>query len=198
MSSAKVPLRQVSHPVKDAVIRAKFLLGVLTVCGHKFCKDCLRLWWRQHRSCPICKVRLSANEFHDITYKPSEIVVQEEKTPTHLEPGHSAKNAIYSNIKTRDLQEIKDVEIEGSFGTKIDTLARHLIWLRQHDPGAKAIVFSQYKSFLDKLANAFSRLGIGFSSVDSRGGIEKFKRDPSVSIPACYPLALVVSNWMPD
>ncbi|WEW60321.1 DEXQc_SHPRH and SF2_C_SNF domain-containing protein [Emydomyces testavorans] len=162
------------------ICQCAFETGVLTVCGHKYCKDCLRLWWRQHRSCPVCKNRLRSNELHQITYKPTELVAQEEKTPATSESDHSMKNAIYSDIKSSDMKEIKDTEINGSFGTKIDTLARHLIWLRHHDPGAKSIVFSQYKSFLGILASAFSRFNIEFSSVDSRNGIELFKKEPSI------------------
>ncbi|KMU76679.1 DNA repair protein rad5 [Coccidioides immitis RMSCC 3703] len=138
------------------------------------------------RICIICQssfeigIRLHANELHQITYKPAELVAQEEKAPGTLETHHSMKNAIYSDIKSDDLEEIKDIEISGSFGTKIDTLARHLIWLRHHDPGAKSIVFSQYKSFLGILASAFSRFRIEFSSFDSYNGIERFKQDPSI------------------
>lgn len=55
------------------------------------------------------------------------------------------------------------------------------MWLREHDPGAKSIVFSQYKDFLGVLANAFSRFGIGYSSVDqAKDGIQRFKEDPAV------------------
>ncbi|EEP82986.1 predicted protein [Uncinocarpus reesii 1704] len=162
------------------ICQSNFEIGVLTVCGHKYCKECLRHWWRQHRSCPTCKTRLRSNELHQITYKPSELVAQEEKTSGHLESDHAMKNAIYSDIESRDLKEIKDIDIDGSFGTKIDTLARHLIWLRHHDPGAKSIVFSQYKSFLGILANAFKRFKIEFSSIDSPDGIERFKKEPSV------------------
>ncbi|KMU88752.1 DNA repair protein rad5 [Coccidioides immitis H538.4] len=172
LSGLKAKRRYLVHLREDA--------GVLTVCGHKYCKDCLGLWWRQHRSCPACKSRLHANELHQITYKPAELVAQEEKAPGNLETHHSMKNAIYSDIKSDDLEEIKDIEISGSFGTKIDTLARHLIWLRHHDPGAKSIVFSQYKSFLGILASAFSRFRIEFSSFDSYNGIERFKQDPSI------------------
>ncbi|PGH14860.1 hypothetical protein AJ80_05786 [Polytolypa hystricis UAMH7299] len=165
------------------ICQSSFEQGVLTVCGHRFCKDCLKLWWRQHRNCPMCKMRLKIADFHEITYKPREIVAQEEKTETHFEISqdtHSVKNSIYSGISSKVLQEIKNIDIGGSFGTKIDTLARHLIWLRQHDPGAKSIVFSQYKSFLGILSRAFSRFKIGFTSVDSRDGIERFKHDPSI------------------
>lgn len=157
-------------------------LGVLTVCGHKYCSDCLRLWWRQHRTCPICKKPLKLNELHQITYKPQELVAQEEEPMVKPDHERHSKNAIYSDISTGVLNEIKNIDLDGSFGTKIDTLARHVIWLREHDPGAKSIVFSQYKNFLTVLQKAFQRFKIASSSVDATGGIEKFKNDPSVSI----------------
>lgn len=152
--------------------------GVLTVCGHKYCKDCLRIWWNQHRTCPTCKMRLRVNDFHQITYKPQEIVAQEETAPTKE---RASENLIYSDVSSGLLREIKDIDLDWSFGTKIDTLARHIMWLREHDPGAKAVVFSQYKSFLGVLGGAFSRFKIGHSSVDNKDGIESFKRDPAVS-----------------
>ncbi|OJD16070.1 hypothetical protein AJ78_03743 [Emergomyces pasteurianus Ep9510] len=163
------------------ICQSSFEIGVLTVCGHKYCKDCLRPWWRQHRTCPVCKIRLKFSDLHQITYKPTELVAQEEKSSdSHFETDHHLKNSIYSDISTGVLKEIKNIDIGGSFGTKIDTLARHMIWLRQHDPGAKSIVFSQFKPFLEILARAFSHFKIGFSSIDSQDGIERFKREPSV------------------
>ena len=151
------------------------------MCGHKYCKDCLRLWWHQHRTCPTCKNRLRTNDLHQITYKPTDLIAQEEKTVPAVGPDHSHNNSLYADVSSGVLREIKEIDIRGSFGTKIDTLGRHIIWLRQHDPGAKSIVFSQYKPFLTSLASAFSRFRIGFTSVDSRDGIERFKRESSVS-----------------
>ncbi|OJJ47445.1 hypothetical protein ASPZODRAFT_114132 [Penicilliopsis zonata CBS 506.65] len=164
------------------ICQSSFEIGVLTVCGHKYCKDCLRIWWRQHRTCPICKKRLKTNEFHQITYKPQGIIVQEEKEATGPEPGRpsSSKASIFTDISSGIFQEIKDIDLNDSFGTKIDTLARHILWLRQHDPSAKSIVFSQYKNFLGVLGSAFSRFKIGYTSVDTRGGIERFKSDPAI------------------
>lgn len=153
------------------------------MCGHKYCKDCLRMWWYQHRTCPTCKKRLKSNDFHQITYKPQEMLVQEEKSPAKSElPGleKPQNNFIYSDISSGMLQEIKNVDLASSFSSKIDTLARHLIWLREHDPGAKSIVFSQYKNFLGVLGTAFSRFDIGHSSVDAKDGIRRFKEDPAV------------------
>jgi E3 ubiquitin-protein ligase SHPRH len=154
----------------------------LTVCGHKYCKDCLRIWWNQHRTCPTCKKRLKINDFHQITYKPEEFVVQEEKAPK-FESGRSSNNFIYADISSGTLKEIKNIDLDASFGTKIDTLARHILWLREHDPGAKSIIFSQYKTFLEVLGTAFTRFKIGYSSIDNTDGIERFKTDPAVCFP---------------
>ncbi|KAJ5739736.1 hypothetical protein N7533_012520 [Penicillium manginii] len=162
------------------ICQSSFEVGVLTVCGHKYCTDCLRLWWRQHRTCPMCKKPLKLNDFHQITYKPQDLVVQEEEAPVKFDHERHSKNAIYSDISSGLLKEIKNIDLDGSFGTKIDTLARHVLWLREHDPGAKSIIFSQYRNFLTVLQAAFSRFGILYSSVDAPKGIEKFKKDPAV------------------
>ncbi|THC95931.1 hypothetical protein EYZ11_004573 [Aspergillus tanneri] len=167
------------------ICQSGFDVGVLTVCGHKYCKDCLRLWWHQHRTCPTCKKRLKANDFYQITYKPQEFVVQEEKTPTKSE-NRPSKNFIYTDIGSGTLREIRNIDLDCSFGTKIDTLSRHIMWLREHDPGAKSVVFSQYKYFLEILSTAFSRFKIGYSSVDSKDGIHIFKSDPSLLQVECF------------
>jgi E3 ubiquitin-protein ligase SHPRH len=125
-------------------------------------------------------MRLKANDFHQITYKPQEFVVQQEKPSQSLDLGRQSHNSIYTDIGSGTLHEIKNIDLKDSFGTKIDTLARHILWLREHDPGAQSIVFSQYKSFLEYLANAFKRFKIGYSSVDEPDGISRFKSDPGV------------------
>jgi E3 ubiquitin-protein ligase SHPRH len=131
----------------------------------------------------MCKKPLKLNDFHQITYKSQELVAQEEETPFKFDHEKHPKNAIYSDISSGVLKQIENVELDGSFGTKVDTLARHIIWLREHDPGSKAIVFSQYRNFLVVLKRAFNRFGIVNSSVDAPDGIEKFKKDPAVGCP---------------
>lgn len=78
------------------------------------------------------------------------------------------------------MQEIKSIDLPSSYGTKIDTLGRHLHWIREHDPGAKSIVFSQYREFLDVLAAALKEFKIGCVRLGRAGAIEKFKHDPSI------------------
>jgi len=134
----------------------------------------------------VCKKKLISADLHEITYKPQELSIQAEEvqSPTQERTSPSSKStksAIYSEISKSKLAEIKNIDLDGpSFTTKVDTLARHLIWLRESDPGAKSIIFSQFKDFLEVLARAFERFRIGYSSIDKPNGIEKFKQDPSV------------------
>ena len=104
--------------------------------------------------------------------------------------------SIYSGISNAVLSQIKNVEVEGSFGTKIDTLARHILFLRENDPGAKSVVFSQFRDFLDVLGSAFAQFKIGFTGIDRKGGVENFKNDPSVSKALLhFPLASSSTNF---
>ncbi|KAL8778980.1 MAG: hypothetical protein Q9203_000726 [Teloschistes exilis] len=162
-----------------------FELGTLTVCGHSFCGECLRLWRLQHRTCPTCKRRLEQDDLHQITYKPQELTVREEiqtaGRPSTLAPDGGSPS-IYTEISTSTLNEIKniDLDVKKSFGTKIDTIARNIVWLREHDPGSKSIVFSQFRDFLSILSTAFASFKIGHASIDQRNGVQRFKTDPGL------------------
>jgi E3 ubiquitin-protein ligase SHPRH len=78
------------------------------------------------------------------------------------------------------MKEIKMIDLDGSYGTKVDMIARHLLWIRHNDPGAKSIVFSQFGDFLDVLREALERWKIGCSSIGDKKGISKFRWDPAV------------------
>ena len=96
---------------------------------------------------------------------------------------------IFSTIQDTMLNQIKNYDVDGSFGTKVDTLARHILWIRENDPGAKSVVFSQFRDFLNILTTAFTQFKIGFTSIDIKDGIQKFKSDPNVHETAtCYNL----------
>ncbi|KAK4952077.1 hypothetical protein LTR10_009997 [Elasticomyces elasticus] len=169
------------------ICQSSFENGVLTVCGHQYCKECIHHWWTQHRTCPVCKRRLQTADFHDITYKPQELKAQEEvQSGSASQSGDSpasvttAETSIYSDVDSKLMDEIKSIDLPASYGSKIDTLGRHLHWIREHDPGAKSIVFSQYREFLDVLGTALHEFKIGFSRLGRSGAVEKFRHDPSV------------------
>ena len=51
------------------ICQQPFETGILTTCGHSYCVDCIRIWWKNsaHKNCPTCKKRLLRNDFHQIT-----------------------------------------------------------------------------------------------------------------------------------
>ncbi|KAK0109573.1 hypothetical protein ONS95_002259 [Cadophora gregata] len=194
IATAKAKRRYLDHLRMEAtnpeeqricvICRESFEIGALTVCGHQYCKDCIRMWWHSHHNCPVCKRKLSQSDMHQITYKPQELSIQTEDIhDVHQERSSPSKrkSVIYSEISKSKLAEIKNTDLDGpSFTTKVDTLARHLIWLRESDPGAKSVIYSQFKDFLDVIAQAFAKYRIGFTSIDKPNGIEKFKQDPGI------------------
>ncbi|KAI1498559.1 SNF2 family N-terminal domain-containing protein [Biscogniauxia marginata] len=174
-----------NEPRICVICQSDFTLGVLTVCGHQFCKECMTLWWKAHHNCPVCKRHLSLAMLHDITLKKQELRLHQEQSQV---PGSadtrnkSKKSGIYSEFNDAKLEAIKDIVLDGpSFATKIDTLIKHILWLREEDPGAKSIIFSQFKGFLDVLAQAFNTYRIGFTSFDNKGNaVTRFKQEPGI------------------
>ncbi|KAH0268819.1 hypothetical protein KCU91_g9122, partial [Aureobasidium melanogenum] len=167
------------------ICQGSFEQGVLTVCGHQYCKECINHWWSSHRTCPVCKRHLVLADFHQITYKPQELLAQEEQSEPSSPNQGSSKSAtpgstLYADINTETLAQIKSIDLNGSFGTKIDTLARHILWIRKHDPGAKAIVFSQFREFLDVLGTAFKQFGVGYSRMRKPGAVDRFRNDAGI------------------
>lgn len=112
------------------------------------------MWFKAHHNCPVCKRMLKKSDLHDISIKAQRLQVHSEGPSRNLQDqptspqqgrnGVTKQSAIYSEFNAEKLAEITDIELEGpSFTTKVDTLVRHILWLRDSDPGAKCIVFSQ-------------------------------------------------------
>ena len=193
VSSLKTKRRFLSHLREEnlnawnqkacVICQCQFDSGILTVCGHIYCKECIRAWWREHKTCPLCKKRLHLRDFHDISYKPRELHVTEEKensTTSKTLGTAQTEPSIYSEVDELTMNEIKSIDLNGSYGTKVDMLARHLLWLRQQDKGLKSIIFSQYSDFLSLLESAFRKFNIGVSRITQKNGIDRFKSDPAV------------------
>ncbi|KAG8623442.1 hypothetical protein KVT40_008418 [Elsinoe batatas] len=175
------------------ICQQNFEHGVLTVCGHQFCKDCINLWYREHRTCPVCKRGLKSVDFHNITYKPLELRAHEEVYPTpesandagsssSSTPDPIGSTKIYDSMAASDLTAIKAIDLPSnrSFGTKIDTISRHLLHIRRSEPGSKTLIFSQYRDFLSVLSSALSTFGITYVSISAKDSITKFREDPSI------------------
>ncbi|KAI1462175.1 SNF2 family N-terminal domain-containing protein [Annulohypoxylon moriforme] len=173
------------------ICQSSFTLGVLTPCGHQFCKDCVLHWLKASTTCPMCKKHMRASSLQDITLKKPDYRIRQELSGGSKENSHgpgtnkssskSRKSGIYSAFGSEKLEAIKSIELPGPrTSTKIDTIARHLIWLRMEDPGAKSVIFSQFPAFLELLGDAFDLHKIGHTSFKTRNGIKKFREDPAI------------------
>jgi len=60
----------------------------------------------------------------------------------------SRRKIEYNTVGHSLLAEIDMMGLCGSYGTKIDTLVRHLLYLQVTDSGAKSIVFSAWEDSL--------------------------------------------------
>ncbi len=169
------------------ICRDEMEVSVMTTCGHFFCEECLTQWHRSHHTCPVCKQRVTMGEIYRITRQPKEAQIRaelpgsRESTAGPGAPKH--KSAIYDELHPGVLKRILRTELLGRPRTaKVDMLCKHIIYLRDQDPGAKSLVFSQFPQFLDVLRDAFNCQKIGYSSMDQNGGIEKFRDDPSSEV----------------
>ncbi|GAB7345396.1 hypothetical protein MBLNU457_3737t2 [Dothideomycetes sp. NU457] len=153
-----------------------------------------------HRTCPVCKRNLSKTDFHAVSYKPRELQAQQEEVRSEassaedgLGPAGEQSTAderndpagrisIYNDVSPAVLNEIKSIDLphRSSYGTKIDTISRHLIYLRNSEPGTKTVIFSQYRDFLSVLSSAFKAMGISHVQIQQANSITRFREDASI------------------
>ncbi|KAI0397278.1 SNF2 family N-terminal domain-containing protein [Xylariaceae sp. FL0594] len=161
----------------------------LTTCGHTFHGKCLLHWLARSHRCPHCRAyqtrdMLSPFQHHQATLK----IVQGPLSGPDSSPSaeKSKRTGIYSTFSDAELGSIQNLKLQGpSYSTKIDTLVKHLQWLRMKDPGSKSIVFSQFRRFLDILhvALVHNRIGCARFMQGQRTyveEIERFKENPAI------------------
>ncbi|KAF2863619.1 hypothetical protein K470DRAFT_268039 [Piedraia hortae CBS 480.64] len=154
------------------ICKDNFDEGILTVCGHECCKTCIAKWWQERHTCPNCRVRLSRNDLHHFKRGARVLKANEEPHSSIHHPSLSTTQAIDSQM----MQEINNITLPASFGTRIDTLCRHLKWLRQISPGTKSVIYSQFTPFLDILSKALQQCAIRFCRVGNlSNSIDSFK-----------------------
>ncbi|KAI1169819.1 SNF2 family N-terminal domain-containing protein [Nemania sp. FL0916] len=167
-----------------SICQDRFVLGAITTCGHTFCKECIVQWLNYKQRCPLCKEHQTIDKLSDFNRHP-EIkprVVSHRNSRSRKSKGGSG---VYSEIPEEIMHAFQKVELDGpSYSTKVDTLIKHLLWLREVDPGAKSIIFTQFRGFLLFLGQALERHRIGYASFNQGGnrarGVQSFKDDPSI------------------
>lgn len=59
---------EISKDDSCVICRYRILVGTLTPCGHKYCRECLQEWMKTKRICPLCKKSLKYDELYNFTY----------------------------------------------------------------------------------------------------------------------------------
>ncbi|KAI0422163.1 SNF2 family N-terminal domain-containing protein [Xylaria grammica] len=163
-----------------------FTVGAITTCGHTFCKECIVHWLKAKYRCPLCKTYQIPSMLKEFNSKNQAMAkgLSLSSFGLGLRGGSKSGWGVYSNIHDDQRHAIQNVKLNGpSYSSKVDILIKHLIWLREEDPGAKSIVFTQFRGFLGTLGQALAENRIGFATFTSGNRsteIQRFKDDPSI------------------
>lgn len=108
-------------------------------------------------NCPLCKTKIVKSDIlafggKDRQSKPKQIVASSSSTK-----------------KQPDSNVIAATPLLGSYGTKLDSIIKHVKYLRMVDQTVKVIVFSQWQQVLGILENGFRANGIGCVDLNGKG-----------------------------
>ncbi|KAG1857719.1 SNF2 family N-terminal domain-containing protein [Suillus subalutaceus] len=170
--------------------RCDFKRGFITQCAHVFCEGCMKAWVTRKtgRACPVCRVIINLDQLQRFTVeadKPAPakpVMVNKEAVPV------SRREIQYNIINPTIFEEIQTMESNGSYGSKIQALVRHLLYIQCTDPGAKSIVFSAWADSLQIIEHALNCNGILYLRLDhAKGkgkdsGAKKFRTDPALQV----------------
>ncbi|KAJ6625017.1 SNF2 family N-terminal domain-containing protein [Mycena sp. CBHHK59/15] len=165
--------------------KCDFIRGFITQCAHVFCEDCMKAWVhkKQGRTCPVCRVPVDPDSLERFAVaEPVEAPIEVNHEPVPK----SRREISYNMIDPQVFREIQTMPSFGDYGNKIQTLVRHLLYLRTSDVGAKSIVFSAWADSLFIVERALRENGISCLRIDqNRKGepaVKRFKDDDDILV----------------
>ncbi|KAG6844323.1 hypothetical protein H0H87_007807 [Tephrocybe sp. NHM501043] len=170
--------------------RCEFVRGFITQCAHAFCEGCMKAWLtrKEGKTCPVCRVAIDPDTIERFTVKAEQPEVTKPTIHTNKADSvpKSRRKISYNMIDPKLFSEIKSMVSYGDYGTKIQTLVGHLLYLKNTDPGAKSIVFSAWADSLLIMERALKSNGIQCLRIDqnSKGenAAKRFKSDPEILV----------------
>lgn len=128
-------------------------------CGHVTCCKCLFAMTEQriihgkflHKwvMCPTCRQHTDLRNLAYADDGPKSC----DSTPIHPFQGETTEASM---------------NVQGSYGTKIEAVTRRILWIKSTDPNAKILVFSSWNDVLDVLEHALTSNNISY--VRMKGG----------------------------
>ncbi|GJJ71560.1 E3 ubiquitin-protein ligase SHPRH [Entomortierella parvispora] len=161
--------------------------GLLTECGHVFCEACLDKWTKTHSKCPSCKSQIARPKLTKVTMVQSSASSSSRsiapKEGVCLEDFHRSLSIDSDTTTLRGVCQVPDaiarVRIESGYGSKIDSIVRHIRFLIQEDPSVKCLVFSQWSRLLQLVSESLVLNQVGHVRLDSgaanKSAVQEFK-----------------------
>ncbi|RDX45998.1 hypothetical protein OH76DRAFT_1407336 [Lentinus brumalis] len=171
--------------------KCDFVRGYITHCAHVYCEACMKSWITrpEGKACPVCRVPINIDQLQRFTVdsKPGEAAKPPPKILRNNEVMPVSRREIQYNIISPDvMQDIQAMECLGSYGSKIETLVRHLLYLDVTDSGSKSIIFSAWADSLLIIQHALKANGISCLRIDQNTGrqnaAKKFRTDPTIRV----------------
>lgn len=160
-----------------AICGDRYDRAAVTPCGHFFCISCLTKSVELHHRCPGCNASLSVDEITAVSF--TDTKDQQAMAQTLPFKPVSSFCTMADDALTA---KVSKVQIKGSFGSKLDTILKHILSL---DPTEKVALFSQWDQVLDLLAKGLSLNGIKyvrFRGAQRNTAAIRFRRDPEIRV----------------
>mmetsp|Transcript_14945 Transcript_14945/g.35149 ORF Transcript_14945/g.35149 Transcript_14945/m.35149 type:complete len:349 (+) Transcript_14945:460-1506(+) len=150
----------------------------LPPCAHIMCAPCSRDLLKVARGsahCPVCRGSFTSASLVLCTRKA--------KRP---QTADAAMAEVKEQVIETPARPFDALPLTSSYGTKMDTIVRHIKHLRATEAGAKVLVFSQWQDVLRVVESALRTNGIGCvtlhgSRAKSTNAITKFNQDSSIA-----------------
>ncbi|KAG0036681.1 hypothetical protein BGZ82_003869 [Podila clonocystis] len=167
------------------ICRCPYDFGLMTECGHVFCEHCLLEWTKNHHKCPSCNSLISRRQLRRVAMSSSALA---NNTPSEERPVETAatssnsapeKSLVKASSHISHVPEIiRRMPIQDGFGSKIDSIVRHIAYLVREDSSIKCLVFSQWATLLNLIGDSLNNNQIGFVRLDgssARTAVKEFK-----------------------
>lgn len=150
------------------VCRSPYDRGLMTECGHVFCEHCLLEWTKAHLTCPTCNSRIVRKRLAQVVMSDQSLNRLDEDMDL-ASKDQSANTAQESprggNIRLVP-EAIRRTIIRDGYGSKIDSIVRHISYLVQDDADIKCLVFSQWSDVLGLVGLSLDLNNIGHVKLD--------------------------------
>ena len=122
--------------------------------AHVYCEDCMKAWIvrPEGKACPVCRVPIRPDQLQrfslDNPNDPAQAQAPAKLLDSNEAVPQSRREIQYNFVNPQTMQDVQSMEMYGSYGSKIETLVQHLLYIETTDPGAKSIVFSAWADSL--------------------------------------------------